>query len=328
MILLFFTILNLFILLGFDKIKLFKLNIDFPDNERKNHKVPTPLAGGTILIINQIIFWIIVLIFPDVLKEDILFENNKDISIFIFTSTLIFLLGFFDDKYNIKAIKKILILLIIILIFLFNNDDLIIKEIKFSFYGGTLYLYEFSIPFTIFCFLVFMNAFNMFDGINLQSTLYSLIILLSLIFYFQDSYFLKILIISLVFFLYLNSKNYSFLGDSGTLYLSFLLSYIFIKFYNLSFFSGADKIVIYMLIPGIDLIRLFAVRIINKKNPLSSDRNHLHHLLTTKYSLSKSLLILVTLILTPLFLDSMNLNNFINIIITVILYSIVFLRVK
>ena len=113
---------------------------------------------------------------------------------------MIFLLGFFDDKYNIKAIKKILILLIIILIFLLNNDDLIIKEIKFSFYGGTLYLNEFSIPFTIFCFLVFMNAFNMFDGINLQSTLYSLIILLSLIFYFQDSYFLKILIISLVFF--------------------------------------------------------------------------------------------------------------------------------
>ena len=66
-----------------------------------------------------------------------------------------------------------------------------------------------------------MNAFNMFDGINLQSTLYSLIILLSLIFYFQDSYFLKILIISLVFFLYLNSKNYSFLGDSGTLFCHF-----------------------------------------------------------------------------------------------------------
>ena len=59
--------------------------------------------------------------------------NNKDIGIFIFTSTLIFLLGFFDDKYNIKAIKKILILLIIILIFLLNNDDLIIKEISFHF---------------------------------------------------------------------------------------------------------------------------------------------------------------------------------------------------
>ena len=153
--------------------------------------------------------------FPDILKNDILFENYKDINIFILVSTLVFLLGFFDDKYNIRAVKKIFILLIIILIFLFTNDDLIIKEVKFSFYNGTLQLNKFSIPFTIFCFLVFMNAFNMFDGINLQSTLYSLIILISLIFYFQDLYFLKILMISLIFFLYLNSKNYSFLGDSG-----------------------------------------------------------------------------------------------------------------
>ena len=83
-----------------------------------------------------------------------------------------------------------------------------------------------------------------------------------------------------------------------------------------------------MLIPGIDLIRLFITRIINKKNPLTPDRNHLHHLLTAKYSLFISLLILVLLILTPVFLDRMNQNNFITIMTTIFLYSFVYLRVK
>ena len=328
MILFFFIFLNLVIVLFFNKIKLFKLNIDIPDNERKNHKIPVPLAGGTIFLINQIFFWIFVSLFPDILKNDILFLGYKDINIFILTSTFIFLLGFFDDRYNIKAKNKIFILIVIFFIFLSTNDNLIIKEIKFSFYNGTLELNEFSIPFTIFCFLVFMNAFNMFDGINLQSTIYSLIILFSLIFYFQNLYFLKILIVSLLFFLYLNNKNYSFLGDSGTLYLSFVFSYVFIKFYNFGFFHGADKIVIYMLIPGIDLIRLFIIRLVNKKNPFSSDRNHLHHLLTANYSLFISLSIIILLILTPLFLDTMNVNNLITIATTLGLYFIVYLKVK
>ena len=38
-----------------------------------------------------------------------------------------------------------------------------------------------------------------------------------------------------------------------------------------------------MLLPGLDLIRLFIFRILKKRNPFSPDRNHLHHYLLKKY---------------------------------------------
>ena len=59
---------------------------------------------------------------------------------------------------------------IISLIYL--DKEIILNEIKFSFYDKNILLNEYNIFFTIFCFLVFINAFNMFDGINLQSKSY------------------------------------------------------------------------------------------------------------------------------------------------------------
>ena len=129
----------------------------------------------------------------------------------------------------------------------------------------------------------------MFDGINLQSSSYSLFIFLNILF-FYNSLFIKILIIAILAFSYLNFKNKSFLGDSGSLLLAFIISYFFIKLYNFRYIEFADQICLYMIIPGLDLIRLFVVRIFNKRNPLSSDRLHLHHLLISKFSLIKILI--------------------------------------
>ena len=53
------------------------------------------------------------------------------------------------------------------------------------------------------------------------------------------------------------------------------------------------------MIPGLDMFRLFLVRIINKKNPFAGDLNHFHHLLIKKFSLKASLFIYMTLIVWP-----------------------------
>ena len=37
-----------------------------------------------------------------------------------------------------------------------------------------------------------------------------------------------------------------------------------------------------MMVPGVDMFRLFLMRILSKKNPFSPDRNHIHHLLLNK----------------------------------------------
>ena len=105
----------------------------------------------------------------------------------------------------------------------------------------------------------------MFDGINLQSSCYSLIIFTCILIFYSNSLLIKILIISLIAFSYLNIKNKSFLGDSGSLLLSFMISYFFIKLYNYNYIEFADDVVLFMLIPGLDLIRLFIIESIKRK---------------------------------------------------------------
>jgi UDP-GlcNAc:undecaprenyl-phosphate/decaprenyl-phosphate GlcNAc-1-phosphate transferase len=319
-ILLFFFFFNLILILNFSKIKFFKTNIDKPDNKRKIHLNPTPLAGGLIIYLNILIYSII-LNFSDILiNQETIFGNINSFNIFMLVASSIFLLGFLDDKYNIKANTKFYILIILIFILLLLDRGLIVDNIKFSFYQKNIFLNNYDIFFSIFCFLVFLNAFNMFDGINLQSSTYSILIFFCILLFFLNSLIISLLIISLIGFSYLNFKNKSFLGDSGSLLLAFIISYFFIKLYNLGYIKYADQIVIYMLIPGLDLIRLFIFRILKKRNPLSPDRLHLHHILIKKFSLPITLLIIIFLIIFPVILDYSNLNNIFTLVITSLLY--------
>ena len=143
----------------------------------------------------------------------------------------------------------------------------------------------------------------MFDGINLQSSFYSIIIFLSILLFYNNSLIAKIILISIFAYSYLNMRNKSFLGDSGSLLVAFIIGYFFIKLYNREIINYTDEVVIYMLVPGIDLVRLFFKRLFLKRNPLSSDRFHLHHLLLSKYSFEKTILILTVLILIPIIIN-------------------------
>ena len=168
----------------------------------------------------------------------------------------------------------------------------------------------------------------MFDGINLQSSTYSLIIFIYFLFITQFSIFICVIIIFLLFFIYLNYNNKTFFGDSGSLLISFIISYIFINLFNTNLILHSDTVLIFMLIPGIDMIRLFFERIKNKKNPLSFDRSHLHHLLIKKYSLLQTNILINLLIISPLILNFFNFDKVIIISLTILIYSLIIIHLK
>ena len=58
-----------------------------------------------------------------------------------------------------------------------------------------------------------------------------------------------------------------------------------------------------MSLPGVDMFRLFLLRLKKKRNPFSPDRNHIHHLLNKKFSKSLSNLIIQTIILSSFILS-------------------------
>ena len=168
--------------------------------------------------------------------------------------------------------------------------------------------------------MVFLNAFNMFDGVNLQASTYSLIVIVFISLFYNNDFLNKILIIFLIFYSFLNYQNKSFLGDSGSLLLGFIIGYIFIKLYNYNKIIYSDEIVIFMLLPGFDLIRLFFIRILNKNNPLQPDRQHIHHILIKKFSLKKSLLIMQIMIFLPIALSLIEINKILVILIFIFCY--------
>ena len=291
---------NIFFIINNNKIANFLNIYDQPDFNRKIHKSNVPLTGGIIIISNILILSFLILLNLSDINFYHFFSNYFDFVIFLISGILFFLIGFFDDKYKISAIKKFLLMIFMLLLIILISDNLLINEIKISFietvYSLPTYL---SIFWTLLCFLLFVNALNMFDGINYQVSVYSIYLCIFFIVNNYFSIFFIIILISLTFFLFLNHKNKAFLGDSGSYLLGFIFSYFFVKFYNTTNYIYTDQIVLFMIIPGLDLMRLFIYRIYKGNAPFSADKNHLHYILLEKNSLIITNLKVFLLIVFP-----------------------------
>jgi len=289
----FLFLINLFIIFFFFKQIVSMLNCyDHPNNFRKIHKKKIAKVGGFLIIFNIFIFYTISFNSSVILKEDIFF---------ILGCILFFLLGYFDDKIDINAYLKLFFQTIFLLLLIVFNNDLSINNIYISFLDKKILLGQFSIFFTIFCYLLFINAFNMLDGINLSAGIYAL--LLSVFLYLhQNNIILILLITTLLFFLIKNYQNKLFLGNNGSYLLGFILSYFFIDL-NRTKVISIEEIFLAMIIPGLDMLRLYIQRIYNKKNPFKADLNHLHHILLKKFSYNKAIIYLLSILCVPVFLN-------------------------
>lgn len=274
------------ILVALNIILFFRLNklssiiniYDKPDKERKFHKKIASVTGGSIFFINYLIFIFLINII-DVQTIIIQTKTIPDIFTWIIFPSVVFIIGLYDDKKNLKGLTKFLLILIIALSLVLIDPSLLIKKIKFNFLYFEFNLNSFSIPFTIFCIICFLNAFNMFDGVDLQVGGYIIFIILVLFFKIGILNDLISIFFGSILFFYVNAKKNIFLGDGGTYFVGLIISLILIKSYNLGFNIFCDEILVIMLLPGLEMARLFVERIVKKKNPLLGDRNHLHHLL-------------------------------------------------
>ena len=296
-------IINIFIVIFFKKItRIFNIQ-DSPDNKRKFQKKPIFLIGGTFLIINLSVILIFNLFTEENLFYNSFIVSNREYFAFIYGIISFYIFGLYDDKYNLSPNIKLLISLFLIIFIIFIDSNLAVEQLNFSFLDNNIELRSFSYLFTILCFLLFVNALNMFDGINLQAISYC--ILLFLIFIFKGIFvnFSGVIIISLIFILYFNHQNKIYLGESGIQILAFIISFIILKSSNndLNIFF-ADEIFILMALPGLDMFRLFVMRLAYGKHPFKPDSTHLHHLLGKYYSSFNTFLFVFIYIVFSIFL--------------------------
>jgi UDP-GlcNAc:undecaprenyl-phosphate GlcNAc-1-phosphate transferase len=320
-----FFVLNLFLVLKYRKIAKIVNIFDYPGLKRKIHNKKTPLIGGVIVIINIFVFSIFYFFFDSNLPEiKSNFDNKFNYLIFFFTALALFVVGIYDDKKNLNATLKLALLFFIYLILINLDNELLIKSLRFSIISYEINLGKYSYAFTILCYVLFTNACNMFDGINTQSCSFFLIYFIFLVFFIPINIFLAMLLIVLISLLYLNFDGKIFLGDSGIYLLSFIFSYMSVKYYNNALIPYSELICIVMLIPGLDMLRLFSQRILNQKNPFVADKLHMHHLLLSKYGYSKAKLFIITILAIPIVLIFFNIPNTLIIAFLFLLYFLVF----
>ncbi len=313
-------LINFLLILSYRRINFFSVY-----SNEKGKKIS--LIGGNILIINIILYYIFNIIFNNLPLSEFFIERRQLYS-FLISSIGIYFMGAFDDKYNLRPIAKIFVMIFFISFSILGDSKLLIDKLRFL--DFEIELRNYSLIFTVFCFLTFINAINMFDGINLQVVFYSIFLLIFLI---LNSVFVQlsiVLIIALVFFSILNYKNNSFLGNSGSHLLGFLLAYFLVKFYNLNNgFVYAEEILCLMLIPGLDMIRVSFKRIIMGKNPMLGDENHLHHRIKKKLNSNFALIINFLITIIPIIIYKIyNLNLFYVIFLGLIIYYLIFFIFK
>ena len=290
----FITSLLLGAILHFGVQRLFIRYKKFDDfNHRSSHKTLATRTGG--IGIFTVIFLIALYYY---------FQGIEifDYSLFI-PLGIMFIVGVYDDFYNADFKLKFLLQIIVAKI-------LIDQGFVISNYYGFLGLYE--IPnivaqlSTVFVFLVIVNAINFIDGIDgLAITEVIKTILLIEIFSYRTTS-LSIMSISFIgailplYYFNFKQKGKVFLGDGGSLLLGTVLAiYTFHVLGDEFEFDPLFKInktlfaVLILLYPLFDLLRVFFIRIKNKKSPFHPDQKHIHHYLISKFTQKKTLIIII-----------------------------------
>ena len=319
-------IFNFLIFNKFKKLAFYFSFMDRPDHKLKNHDHPVSLSGGLILLMNLYLIIFVLKIF----NLDNFIFNDRFIYPFFIMSTFFYLIGFIDDVKNLTPGLKLLLICVSSGVVFYFFPELKLVIIKISFLDKIYYFNSFALFFLIMCFALLSNALNMFDGINLQLILFSFFVFIVFILKGFFIFFYFLILISLIFLGLLNYKNKLFLGDGGSYLISSIIGLSFIyqyKYYEN--FLYADEIFIILLIPSLDMFRLFCVRLINKKNPFKGDLNHFHHIIKRYYKNNHYTLLISTLsFILPSILLIFQIKTYYILIISVIFYTLTIISLK
>ncbi|MFZ9386310.1 MAG: MraY family glycosyltransferase [Chitinophagaceae bacterium] len=217
---------------------------------------------------------------------------NPEFQYFFAAALVIFFLGLKDDLMILSPTKKFIgqIIAASILIHL--------GGIRLDSMHGVLGFTElpeaFSLALSYLTIIVIINSFNLIDGVDgLAASLGVLTMIVFGGYFFVIDFQAYALLAfamagSLVAFLIFNHYPAKiFMGDSGSLMIGLVNAILVIKFINVAdapFVSLQVPAAVpigfaILMVPLLDTLRVFSIRIFNGRSPFTPDRNHVHHLL-------------------------------------------------
>jgi UDP-GlcNAc:undecaprenyl-phosphate GlcNAc-1-phosphate transferase len=253
-------------------------------NRRKLNKFVVPTMGGIAIFIG---FSLSSMLFLDQ-------DPPHELRYLFIAIIMMLFIGIKDDILVIAPTKKLMVQFAAALILVLLGNFRIVHT--YGLFPVSQLNAWISIPLSVLVILFLINAVNLIDGIDGLAGGLSLLVSLALGIWFFHAGYTNSAILCLTFcgslaaFLWFNlrgGKNKIFMGDTGSLILGVFLAAMVIRFNELNYhtaaslrFSQAPLLALaLMIVPVTDTLRVFAIRIKNKRSPFSPDMNHFHHLL-------------------------------------------------
>ncbi len=276
---------------------------DVPD-ARKIHDVPIPSLGGLGIFAGFVMASLTI----------ISFAQAPDFQYFFAAFFVIFFLGLKDDILDISPIKKFIGQVLAAFLIIYKGN------IQIQSMHGFLGIYQlppmFSIFFTYLTIIVIVNSFNLIDGVDGLAAGLALMAVTIFGVYFYEVNMQAYAVLSfataasLVAFLIFNFQPAKiFMGDTGSLLLGLINSILVIKFINVANMPAVSVPIssapavgfAILMVPLLDTLRVFGIRIGHRRSPFSPDRNHIHHILLDR-GLSHSTITLLLVAVNGVFI--------------------------
>ena len=247
--------------------------LDVPKDNRRVHKKPIPVGGGIAMVISVSILMLFFL------------PINKGLVMTIIASLIIAISGLYDDKKGLSPKLKFIFQILAAVILIIAGMKIEFVTNPFDSNDALLILNMLSIPVTIFWVCGITNTINLIDGLDGLASGFSMICTISMFFITYNMGRCDVsLVCALVAGACLGFLPFNFnpakifMGDTGALYLGFMLSYISIS----GFLKQAAILMIFVpvLILGVPVFdTAFAMvrRKLSGKSMVEADKGHLHH---------------------------------------------------
>ena len=244
--------------------------VDIPKDNRRMHKKPTARLGGLAIFLG---FIASAIIFADL---------SSEIVGMLIGCAVIVTLGVFDDIYTLSAKVKLLVQIVAALCPV--KIDFIRVPSFISEYGY-IGLGWFAIPLTVLWIVGITNAVNLLDGLDglacgVSSISALTLLVIAIIVGEGNVAFLTSALAGACFgFLPYNFNPAKlFMGDTGALFLGFILSSVSVQglFKGYAIISIAAPLLILGL-PIFDTLSAILRRVKDHRSIMSPDRGHLHH---------------------------------------------------
>lgn len=254
---------------------------DVPD-ERKIHKQPIPSLGGFGIFVGFAVALLLMLDFTQLAAMQYYFA----------AFLIIFFLGIKDDIVILSAQKKFVGQLLVAAILMFKAKLLITNMHDFL---GVQVLTQEALRYclTLFTIIVIINAFNLIDGVDglagslglVSSSVFAIFFLMNKDYTYAAIGFALAASI-LAFLIYNFHPAKIFMGDTGSLMIGLVNTILVIHFIESANTASTYQLVAtpalgfgILLLPLMDTLRVFGIRIFHGRSPFSPDRNHIHHIL-------------------------------------------------